>query len=1848
MTCPINRETIANGIVDYASEKMDNSNLFDKKDELYYPKDESSNYQDIIDSINDEFQDDVVMQLGDQAVFAVAEPSDDLVREYSIASGNNLNIKNGVDFVFNQNPELSKVGTTKEYSQYIDSIFPDSKIKDIVYHGSLNAKKIETFNTRILSDDVGWTNGSYFSETRDLPESWKNGIYKDSDTTYSGILAVLLNLKNPKYVNKIDDISFISDKDKEQLYNQGYDSVYTDMLADDNLIEKKQNYKTEIVAFEPEQIHILGNKQDIEGFKEWKKLNKRNILYNVDNSDIFQSATPIDEEDSQTLSSKADKITKNKVLGWLEAIGFTNIKSVGQLIYKGQPISGRAYIDFINAVMQIVEGQEDYTLPEEAMTILLQLVKQSRPELYNQMVKEIINYKMYGDVLKDPAYKNNPLYQNEDGTLNYEKIKEEAVTKLLAEYLINQLEGTEASQQKLLRTKSWLDSIIQWVRELFGKYKNPFKEALEAINENPKSFGEFVDLSVDDIFLSAKSNDKIDEENKENKKIWESIKNKPSQENFHKVDNEYYKDGKKVEGEGTRVSNLKDEYYKKLFGNKSFDEDLKEFYDQAALEGTTIHEMIEDVVNAWIDPTTGLRKRTMGNLTFIPQNQVQKESLRKFVIYVGKMLDQYPEGTRFLTEQIIHDSSKNIFGTIDFLAVLPNGTIDILDWKSTLQQDIEGAKDYKKEGYYIQLNEYKRILKDAYGAEKFGKLRAIPIRTHHKKIGDKNTLTGVTIGDADPAKISKDDRAYRPIISPEESTGSRTRDEIIEKLGLLYQKYIEKGYWKDDRNILEDVQEAIYEIRTTNSVDNLATYFIDLRIKLEQILKEKEALKKADKQDVSEALSTIALYQDIITNVVTPSTFLQKDGTIAKESRAKLYRSASDLSFLNGEMSLMRDELLDSQAKKENIFNLLLPEKVVNMFQKTFRSMGSQNIASVRFMYELVKKAYNKITFAVDDDLKKLKDLKFDFEQWRKKKGLSEKQAIGMLVDFEKGRIHSKIDAKFYEARQIAFDSKDATDILNFVKDNYDIAAWQRWYDKQLEENLKLWKNSTYDDNKKKNNEIIRKKVMNFEKNYNILKHPLTAFGYHNKLVWSKGFNENKWLSPKYQEIASHPELLAVYNFFVEKNKQLADTGAIEEFEMYSFLPSIRKSFADIISLEDNNILKKGSNTLYNIYDDFRKSLTVSDYELNYEGARDPFTGKKLEKRFVPYISKLPSEERSFDIFKIYGLMSKEIHKEQYLQENDQILRSLVHLEKNKTTLQQNKFGKLNKKGGKYIESQEKGLNATVLEQHVRAIVNGEHLQTDADFAVQFRLRERWNKSPMGKLYQFDIPEGEDYKPTAISATKFILWMNNINQKRILGVNAASAISNLFGGSYSSSKLYKKYISQRDLQMAWTQLSSGAFYASEDMKKNAALLDYFQPHLENREAHKAAQLSVSDASKFFSQDWLMSPMRKTSEIVQTNIFLALIENTGIVEGKIVNLRDKAAQESKYYDRYSLSPSERKGVEKKFEDLVKKYKDQYGIKKAVQYKTITEGGKEKVVLEIPGISRNSVDVEQLRELSRTMAKDALGEADEFDLANYKYNLWWRLMMTFKNWIPRQVDVRFGEFRYSQSHHAHEYGRFRMFYRALASNFLETLGRYAVPFSDNVFGKENLIAEARKAYAEKKKEAEDLGTYNQDFISEGEFVDRFIQGVQATSAELRTITIMTFLMIFGLAAPDDDDDSEEKAYKALIRKQVDKLTDEISFFYSPKSGIDILGNGAPITSSIKDSYSLIMNVGQQFFGFTAEQLGAKAWGEKQQETAKPVKKLFKVVPVLKEILTYLPAMDDNTAKEWGVRVSDRRGF
>ena len=67
--------------------------------------------------------------------------------DIGIAEPASLNgVKSGVSELFESNSELVKIGSQQQYSKYLDTIFPDSKVKDIVYHGTKNELQENKFD----------------------------------------------------------------------------------------------------------------------------------------------------------------------------------------------------------------------------------------------------------------------------------------------------------------------------------------------------------------------------------------------------------------------------------------------------------------------------------------------------------------------------------------------------------------------------------------------------------------------------------------------------------------------------------------------------------------------------------------------------------------------------------------------------------------------------------------------------------------------------------------------------------------------------------------------------------------------------------------------------------------------------------------------------------------------------------------------------------------------------------------------------------------------------------------------------------------------------------------------------------------------------------------------------------------------------------------------------------------------------------------------------------------------------------------------------------------------------------------------------------------------------------------------------------------------------------------------------------------------------------------------------------------------------------------------------------------------------------------------------------------------
>lgn len=157
--------------------------------------------------------------------------------------------------IHKNSPELSKIGSKKEYEKHIENIFPKSTISRILYHGS--DEPIENFKPS--------EKGIYFSED---PDYWPDKKH---------VYAAKVNIENPEYGNT----SFIEKKPegkdgivwtKKDALEFFKDDVDTATPEGKEKLNRLKNLKDtyEAVVFDPKQIHVLGSEKDINEFKKYK------------------------------------------------------------------------------------------------------------------------------------------------------------------------------------------------------------------------------------------------------------------------------------------------------------------------------------------------------------------------------------------------------------------------------------------------------------------------------------------------------------------------------------------------------------------------------------------------------------------------------------------------------------------------------------------------------------------------------------------------------------------------------------------------------------------------------------------------------------------------------------------------------------------------------------------------------------------------------------------------------------------------------------------------------------------------------------------------------------------------------------------------------------------------------------------------------------------------------------------------------------------------------------------------------------------------------------------------------------------------------------------------------------------------------------------------------------------------------------------------------------------------------------------------------------------------------------------------------------------------------------------
>ena len=327
-----------------------------------------------------------------------------------------IKVKEGVDFVFQQNPELSKIGTQQQYSQYLATIFPDSKVKDVVYHHS--SQKIENFNKSFLGKETGSPDtqlGFFFAENKkDIPNmvSEKNEQLKKLGSSkvldFSIQNNVLINIKNPEYhygfieeavsnlLGREANILAKTARDdyKEarlKLENSGKDSLVYGLSTDYD--DGDHNVNHGYVILEPENIHVLGSKNDLNKFKEF-----------VNNKESYSIKGGLFDDDGNFLEPSDEYDPSSIPDDMLPEFGEVSSEDFNEYIFtededsnnEASPIQSKVH-EFILKLKKRLETIQDKIKDTQDPIIKQELV--SRDKTISEQIDTLLNKKFAFDVI---------------------------------------------------------------------------------------------------------------------------------------------------------------------------------------------------------------------------------------------------------------------------------------------------------------------------------------------------------------------------------------------------------------------------------------------------------------------------------------------------------------------------------------------------------------------------------------------------------------------------------------------------------------------------------------------------------------------------------------------------------------------------------------------------------------------------------------------------------------------------------------------------------------------------------------------------------------------------------------------------------------------------------------------------------------------------------------------------------------------------------------------------------------------------------------------------------------------------------------------------------------------------------------------------------------------------------------------------------------------------------------------------------------------------------------------------------------------------------------------------------
>ncbi|NBW34720.1 MAG: hypothetical protein EBR30_06805 [Cytophagia bacterium] len=1522
-------------------------------------------------------------------------------------------------------------------------------------------------------------------------------------------------------------------------------------------------------------------------------------------------------------ASKASPRTISLVKDLLKRIG-VDIKTLQNIEVNGvkQDVNGVA--DIMQKIVKVTQGKEDVALTEEAMHFVVEILEQKNPQLFNRLLGEINSYKMYSDVLA--TYGKYKQYQTPDGKPNIRKLKKEAIGKVLAETIIKKNEGSTEKPELLAKVESWWNTIVDFIKGLF--VKSGFDQAAMMVLAG-EEIGTADDIrNKESVFFQQNINTQ--------QLIVDKLKLTSNQ--ITKDDTGYLINGNRIK---RRVTDFVKDWYSTRFANKDL---TKSEYDQALDDlkkekGTAGHADIEHMLkNYFLNEDGTLRpenERPDDNGYVSQLNPSNKDLYNILKRNMAQRLESFPAGTKFLAEISVYDASRDVAGTVDFIAVTPEGKVSILDWKF-MELNVQRYKDvpwYKVNAWRQQMKQYKSIVEKAYGVkpEDFEQTRMIPIRAIYSgavpKEGVLPQLTGVQIGDVD---VKKEELAYLlPVGLETEKTDNKKLDTLIERLNKIYETISSKKATPEEKRskaeLLNSLYESIRQLQIRQNVEPLIKQAKLLNADIQRVIdtynnswKDKDANSFTDKQknDLADRIisyeSSLIVYKSLATDLKSlfKDKLSEKDQSLWQDIR----NTAETAAELESDLEDVRKDFAENIiAKSQNVIDFLKPEKVIKGFSKAFGTTSVTQLKSAEILYKMTNRAFGLAAFETSEQGNILLDIKDKYDKWAKSKGLTNKNYFNIIKKKGKNELIDEYSPEFYKTLKSKIAQKDH----EWVRDNIDVSKYNEFLKEQKEKELQRIEDKTRFGDEETIKRDKKREIAETNTLYNTSTTESPGWLLYDFV--KKFPKQDKWQSEEWKEL-NKPENAPAKKFFDyirDRNEYLEQIGYINRADARIFLPFVRKSLTEKIIMGGD--FKLGESLLRNI--------TITEGDVGY-GQIDPIT-KEPVYSIPKYFTRETTEEASEDLFRNMTLLNQMAIRYEYLSNIENQLNLIIKTESNKEAIKTSYFGKTKYRSDGTLETtSDNTKNTQLVRDMMEAIVYGHKYVENENFDQLLggisNFGKRANKLLGRKVFT------EDYDDAMISLNKTITQLNNFFQLKTLGLNPISALSNSLGGSFQSFINAGKYFTKTDFVR--NEFMMAAKMNGVDSKKYVGALQYFQPLTENYNSIIAKKLSLNKFSQEGVQDFLMILMRTGDQYIQSINFFSYLENSIVQDGKVFNVREYLKKQPEFENMFTGTAEERSELKDKFESEVKRLVSEKGFMKLAK----VEGNN----LVVEGLDRKSDSVIELRRKVQSITKDALGNLSEDDIRRINLNIYGKSFMVFKNWIPRLVDVRFGNLKYNSATEAYEWGRTRNMFRILTDDFTGSIDSLISSLKGD---DQKFVEQIKKLYEAKKTDYErDTGkTLN---MTQGEFVELVNTNVRNQMTDFMFYLTLSALIIGAKAVQpgDDDEKATKNRYKYMLRV-MDKVRDEVAYFYNPTSFLSLTTSGIfPAVSYLENFRKLFVNFGKEMY----------ALGVGDEELAKKtqvIKYLLKGFPIASQVDAALLMFFPDVAKDLGMKAqSEARPF